>query len=722
MDYNSRLDGSRTSFKKLVGKEPKTGLEAAELYAEMGLAVIPCNGKKPTLKGWPDQRLRTEDLARHFGGGKNVGLLLGEPSGGLACVDLDVPEARAIKDCFLPKTLTGGREGAPDSHLYYSAPGAKTRKWQGPDSKVLLELRSDGCFMLVEPSVHPSGECYVWDREGVLEPLRFSSEELARRCSELATATVLARRLPEKGRHDFALALAGYLLPRADEETVLEIVLAAWRAAGVEDSEVERELEGVVRDTARKLADGEPVLGGPRLAETDAALLGLLDRWWGKKGRGRGSDDGARGEKGDTPTHDVLRDRWLAAHEEPPAYGQGEWRRYGAGIWVPVHQQVVDGEVDRVLEEAKPEGIRPTAGARSSVERLARAKAFVQDERWDANEDVLVCANGALEVSRGILRDHRPDDYALGAVPYAFDPTASAPAWRRFIASTVPEAEGFLQEFAGYSLTGDTSHEMAVWLHGPPGSGKSTLIEGLRAALGPRGGLLGLAEIQRSRFALADLPGKTLVVAFEQPSEYLSSTDLLNNIISGEAVKVEEKFKPAYTVVPRAKVLWAMNELPRVKDANSGLFRRVNVVRFSELREERDPKIKEAVRGEGAGILVWALEGLWRLRERGHFDIPNSVRAATDDFRRTNDVPAMFVAEACLTSDLKGCEEQAQKLYGAYRRWCQINGHKPLSSTSVSAEWRRLGFDKKIVHGRSFYRGIQVHRGWLAAHEDQPYG
>jgi phage/plasmid-associated DNA primase len=143
---------------------------------------------------------------------------------------------------------------------------------------------------------------------------------------------------------------------------------------------------------------------------------------------------------------------------------------------------------------------------------LARARAFVPDEAWDANEDTLVCGNGTLQISSRILEEHRPEDYALSAVP--FDTT---PTWTNFLASTVPEAAPFLQEFAGYSLTVDTGYELAVWLYGPPGGGKSTFIEGLKAMLGKRAGLLGLADVQRSRFALADLPGKTLVAAAESP-------------------------------------------------------------------------------------------------------------------------------------------------------------------------------------------------------------
>src|SRR5215218_545221 len=223
--------------------------------------------------------------------------------------------------------------------------------------------------------------------------------------------------------------------------------------------------------------------------------------------------------------------------------------------------------------------------------------------------------------------------------------------------------------------------------------------------------VLGLADIQRSQFALADLPGKTLVVAAEQPSDYIKSTDVLNSIISGEAIKVEQKYKPAHTVIPRAKVLWAMNDLPRVKDAGSGLFRRVKVVPFPRLQVPPNPAVKEAIKEEGPGILVWGLAGLRRLRARGYFEIPEAVREATDEFRKTSDVPAMFVEDACIVSDVERCETQAKVLYDWYKTWCLDNGHKPMSSTAVAKEWRRLGFGKRVLGGRAFYTGIEVDPG-----------
>jgi len=407
-----------------------------------------------------------------------------------------------------------------------------------------------------------------------------------------------------------------------------------------------------------------------------------------------------------TPTHDELRDRWIAANPHH-AHGLGEWRRYEAGIWPTVPETSIKAELSTVMERAKAEGIKPTASILSSVTELTRIKVYVPDESWDADPDILVCKNGALRISTGELLGHQPDHYATSAVPYDYDPEVVPAYWHLFLRSVLPTATSFLQEFAGYALTNQMSHEIAVWLFGPPGSGKSTLLAGLQAMLGHRAGLLGLAELERSRFTLADLPGKTLVVASEQPSSYLASTNTLNAIISGEPLQVERKYRDPFTVIPRAKVCWAMNELPRVADANSGLFRRVKVVTFPELPEEdRDPEVKHRIEQEGAGILNWALEGLRRLTARGYFEIPEGIQDATKQFRTNNDVPALFVEDRCIKGpDL---EVQAANLYREYKFWCEENGHRPQSSTRLADDWRRLGFERRRTKAGTIYRGLHV--------------
>jgi hypothetical protein len=260
--------------------------EYAKSYLDQNLAIIPIPaGKKgPVLPDWQKLRIQLEDVPQFFNGkALNIGILLGEPSGGLVDVDLDVEEAVKIAGRFLPPTLTSGRENTPRTHWWFRAPAAETEKWKDTDGRMLVELRSTGCQTVVEPSVHPEGDHYLWHRGSESSIADTSAEDLSRACRELATAVLIARHLPPVGgRHDYAMALAGYLLRprRLDEKTVLKIMLAAWHAGGADSRDAIRDVEGIVSDTARSLEAGQEVVGGPTLSQTAPDVPETLARWW----------------------------------------------------------------------------------------------------------------------------------------------------------------------------------------------------------------------------------------------------------------------------------------------------------------------------------------------------------------------------------------------------------------------------------------------------------
>ena len=108
-------------------------LAAARAYTRRGWWVVPVRlGEKGvTLHGWQHMRLGEGDLHNWFGwfprpGARdreelhNVGLLTGEPSGGLVDVDCDADEARRAAAELLPATgMISGRPGSPASHYWY---------------------------------------------------------------------------------------------------------------------------------------------------------------------------------------------------------------------------------------------------------------------------------------------------------------------------------------------------------------------------------------------------------------------------------------------------------------------------------------------------------------------------------------------------------------------------------------------------------------------------
>jgi len=323
----------------------------------------------------------------------------------------------------------------------------------------------------------------------------------------------------------------------------------------------------------------------------------------------------------------------------------------------------------------------------------------MSSEQFDAQAELLVCGNGTLHIPTRTLREWAQTDYATSGVSYNYDAKATCPNWMRYVeylkTALGDDVVSFLQEFAGYSITTNTSYELAVWLWGPPGSGKSTFIEGVRAALTDRSGVLGLPQIERSSFALAAVPGKTLLISTEQPSGFIRSAPVLNALISGEHIQVERKFKDAFEFRPCAKLLWAMNELPKINAPTNGLFRRICVVEFPVLHaSKRDAKLREAIKTEGCGILLWLLDGLDRLTTRDKFDIPAAIQSTTQAFQDNSDIPASCLAE--IGEFDPEASVRSSDLYAAYDKWCRATGHKPSSSTSIAADWRRL----LLIHHR----------------------
>lgn len=413
----------------------------------------------------------------------------------------------------------------------------------------------------------------------------------------------------------------------------------------------------------------------------------------------------------ETPTDDELRDRVIATHPDY-AYGMGEWREYRDGVWEGIDEVEVKDGACRIMEAAKGENVRPTRSLMNSVTELTRVRVAVPSRMWDANPDILVCANGTLDLTTRELKPHARENYATAAAPYDYDEDAKSVSWNlvmdQVVAANLGKAAvGFLQEFAGYALTTSTEHEIALWLTGKHGGGRSTILAGLQAMLGPRAGVLSLSDIERSSFGLTNIPGKTLVTATEQPAVYLRGGGVLNAIISGEPVQVDRKYHDPVTIIPRCKIAWAMNELPRVGNSDDGIFRRVKILEVPEIPpEKQDPRVKENVMLSGSAILNWALDGLDRLNERGHFEVPPTIRSATDSFRETNDVPAMFIDEAC--ERLEDASEAGQRLYETYKGWCLQNGHKPLASNNAAREWNRLGFENKHTREGARWGGLRI--------------
>lgn len=214
-----------------------------------------------------------------------IGLQVGEVSGWIAVVDCDTPEAMRLAAHFLPATLAAGKGGAR-SHYFYRASGLGYAPFDDLDQTRIIDLKASsngrGHHVVVAPSRHPVKGPYEWlpafDPGAIAD---VEARQLRRAVGHLAAAALIARHLPERGRHRYSLALAGYLLRNGlTEQQTTKILQAAWTCRGAPLEGVEAVARNVA-DTAAKIAHNEPAIGGRTLRDMVPGMPERLARFLG---------------------------------------------------------------------------------------------------------------------------------------------------------------------------------------------------------------------------------------------------------------------------------------------------------------------------------------------------------------------------------------------------------------------------------------------------------
>jgi hypothetical protein len=224
-------------------------------------------------------------LGEHFNGVRqNIGVLLGEPSGGLVDVDLDCREALQTVDYFLPDTGSRfGRASTPDSHRLFIA-NCPTKKFIDPMARdltkaMLVELRSTGAQTVFPDSAHKeTGEIVEWICDN--GPAEIDGADLTRLAGRIAASALIARHWPAHARHEASLALSGALKHSGWSLEQTEILVKAVVEAAGDEEATDR--IRAARDTYTK---GTPTTGWPRLQEMlGEPIIGRVRDWLGVRG------------------------------------------------------------------------------------------------------------------------------------------------------------------------------------------------------------------------------------------------------------------------------------------------------------------------------------------------------------------------------------------------------------------------------------------------------
>jgi putative DNA primase/helicase len=688
--------------------------------------------KKPVDEEWQQRQVPVEDLQEWVRQGGDVGWQCGEVSGWMSVVDLDCTEARRLASRFLPETLRGAKgEESPSQYFYRSAELGykKFSELGGPGELIALKASNNGRGhqVAVAPSVHREKGPYHFI--GGYNPAAIAvvgKEELRHRVGMLAVATLIARHLPPSkeegggGRHDIALALAGYMLRNGEAaEDVGKMLTAAWGIRDASRQAVE-DVRRSVRDTATRLARNEPATGGRRLGELVPKMPEKIADFleWERPNMREQRRHYMRTDLGNADRFvDAHRDRVLWCHARK-AYLCWDGKRYawderGEAVKLAhlaarsIFHEAADAESD---EEQK--AISKWALASQNESRinamLSQAKPYlaVGIEELDRDPWLINCQNGTVDLRTGKLKDHDPADRITKIVPVDYDPDAPCPRFKQFLKETLVDDAviTFVKRYSGYTLTGITRERLLAILYGFGKNGKTTLVELLRDVMGDYATNTDTETLLMRKYQgvgndVAALKGARFVSAAEVEQGRRLAESKVKQLTGRDTVTARFLFGEPFSFRPAFKLWLSTNNKPVIQGTDDAIWDRLRLIPFTQRfdGDRQDPRLPEKLRSELAGVLAWMVEGCLEWQEHGLGE-PDSVREATEQYRAEMDTLAAFIEDRCVVRE--DVVAPATPLYKQYQMWCDDAGEKPETQKMFGMRLRERGFvSDKIKRG-----------------------
>jgi len=322
------------------------------------------------------------------------------------------------------------------------------------------------------------------------------------------------------------------------------------------------------------------------------------------------------------------------------------------------------------------------------VQHFKRYETYASD--FDKDLWLFNCLNGTLDLRTGKLREHRQEDMITKLCPVEYDEFIDeyrCELWYEFL-DTITDSDKsfqkFLQQVAGYSLTGDTSEERVLFIYGRDATGKSTFIEALKATLGDYvmtadfETFLRHYQVGSPRPDIARLTGARAVMSIETDKGKQLAEGLIKILSGGDTVTARHLYKEEFEFKPQFKIWLAANDAPKVSDTDTAIWRRLLRVPFNHHipKREQKPEVKKKLsnpRIAGATILFWAVQGCldW---QKNRLKIPEVVRQSTSEYREEMNPLKIFFEECCEFSE-SNCAVRS-RLFDAYLEYCRENGIK----------------------------------------------
>lgn len=730
------------------GALPKM-LTAALDYAARGIPVFPVRSigkKKKPLSPNGFKNATTDPAIITSWWRQWPDAMIGAPTGAasrLVLFDVDVDEDEGIDgeaslaaliaregqlpDTVLAATPRGGR------HLYFQHPGRKIKNSAGSLGQG-LDIRGDGGFTVFAPSVRDDGKAYRWVRglneiqlapmpEWLLNLIAPPEAERKPQQQHKQEKHRHADRYVEKALNDEMARVRSAPVGQRNE-TLNRAAYNLGQLVGgglIDRGEVERALRAAAADLAAD--DGADTVEKTIASGIDAGIKQPRQPREREKRRPNGAAD-PRGLDGFDLTEDGVALAFAAKFKDRLRYCHhtGAWFEWTGSYWRREETKLAFSWARHTCRElargheasGRDASTMARAATAAAVERFAQAdRAFaVTSAIWDQDPMLLGTPSGVVDLRMGELRPAAQADFITKLTAVVPAETSNCPLWLKFLDEATGgdfELVRFLQQWAGYCLTGDTREHALLFVYGPGGNGKTVWLNtmaGILADYAKNAAMETFTASQNDRHPteLAMLKGARMVCASETEEGRAWAEVRIKQLTGGDTISARFMRQDFFEYRPQFKLTVIGNHKPVLRNVDDAARRRFNVVPFTRNPAVPDKQLEKKLKAEWPAILRWMIEGCIDWRENGLMR-PTTVVDATTTYFSEQDILRQWLDECCDEGPFKS--DTVDALFKSWANYALANGEKPGTTTRFSQAMQRFGFVAvKHTPGRNSKRGF----------------
>lgn len=674
--------------------------EAAHDYVERGLAIIPLGvGKKEPvtksgLNDWTDNPGQIdvwwgqgEHAGKRGNPSYNIGMACGQVSGGIIAIDLDCHSDEAnglhflhdweVEHGKLPETWTQ-ITGSGGKQLFYRA-GQDIRN--SANGEIGVDVRGNGGYVVLPPSLHPCGDCYEWSispddmdvadaDDKVYDFIRAVSKTKKRVDGWNAEKTGIPSEIKEN-RNETLFSLGRSFLSRGTGHDEVATLIRSLNATICRPPLPADEVEKLIGSINSK---------EPGNAERDARNGGVTAADIAELESRHGPLHGSRGGLNSNVLARMVMDRNMARIiDGAPAVWTGEHWEFGSHAIGKCCLEIADNAKKADKSEVM-----------SYI--MDKAPHVSADNSFDGRHYIQF-KNCTFDVMDWREVEPKPSMYITNKLPVELDFTIGpneADAFLGSIADGDADVVAALKEVMGACMCSKRVLSQSPMLIGRAGgasgkasNGKSTYLNWLRQILGTENvSSLDIATLGQ-RFQAGRVVGKLANLGDDIPDGFLKGDELsmFKKLVTGDAIYTDVKNGDGYEFRPTASMVFSMNAVPRLSDTTDGIFRRLAFIpfrnRFAPGLPGYDPNMAAKLakpevlkRGAALGLLA-----LGELIERGGLTPIKDMVEEIEEVRQDNDSVVRWLFDCGITGeDLVG--RIVADVYDEYRQWCYDSGER----------------------------------------------